>query len=361
MKCPQPDCGLENTDDRQYCDDCGKALKATQSEGTEGVVEDSLAEQTSAEQARAVAADGAPAPADVNTKEVAEFGLNLRVASGLDIGGKDEQEDACLAITVLYPARDPEFAVAALIGADGIGGSGDAGEVFAQTAVHILWTGIRRLLPYSERFQRFWATASREQCWDLLNNSLRAQDPSRDPLMAQVFWANSCVQNFAKTLLSPQQLENNGYGCTLVVAVMICDLKKGHIVIHGYNEGDAKIFVRLGNRIEQLSMDHTEQQGERDFLSRWLGRCDTPGGTRFERILQPGDTEGGGSVLICSDGLTNMLAAQDIAAVCQEAESGTECEALIARALTVETPHNPTHEPGDDNIFVAIADFRKGE
>ena len=64
----------------------------------------------------------------------------------------------------------------------------------------------------------------------------------------------------------------------------------------------------------------------------------------FETVLVPGDT-----VLLCSDGLTNMVDDDVIEKVLQEDESlDNQCQELIAKA---------NENGGNDNITVLLADF----
>lgn len=285
----------------------------------------------------------------------------------IDLGHvKDAQEDACLVEPIYYPDRDPRFAVITMIGADGIGGSGDAGEVFAQTAIHITWTGIRRLLPYSERFAEFLQLATHDACWKKLTDALRPPNgnAAKDPLMAQIFWANATIRDFARRLFVPEKqdmFERGGFGCTLVVGLVFCDLVQGRVNIQGYGIGDSKVFLVLDDSIEQISTDHVEiGEGGKEYLADWLGRSDRPGGNRFVERNLTVDQFSKGHVGACSDGLLNMIPLESIPVTCSQFASAQErASALRDRALNAETPHNPGHTPGDDNIFVTLTSFQK--
>jgi hypothetical protein len=266
------------------------------------------------------------------------------------------------------------------------------GEVFVTTAVHSVWTGVRNILPHAERFQRFFSTVSREDCWNMLNGAIRGTSPQYDPLLAQVFWANGIIRSYGKSMfwqdvcpneacqhpnqwgypyctkcntpltqkeLANSELQPNGWGCTFAVVVLVCDLKTGRKIIHYYWEGDPLIFLVLDGKLEVLSKEQVEtvvsDNKTLTVLSRWLGRCDIPGGERGEREIPPSAE---GWVGIGSDGLSNMLSPDHILQVLME--NGT-CQVLVDEALAVPKPYNETHTTGDDNMLVATATFQKKE
>ncbi|MBW4651215.1 MAG: Stp1/IreP family PP2C-type Ser/Thr phosphatase [Kastovskya adunca ATA6-11-RM4] len=126
--------------------------------------------------------------------------------------------------------------------------------------------------------------------------------------------------------------------------------------------GDSRIYRLRGDRLEQLTEDHTwvaraMKAGEitpeqarthpwRHVLSQCLGRQD------LRRIdIQPIDLQPGDRILLCSDGLTEELSDPLIASYLQSDTAGEQiAEALIKAAKEKE---------GKDNITVVIVEMKK--
>jgi protein phosphatase len=144
-----------------------------------------------------------------------------------------------------------------------------------------------------------------------------------------------------------------GMGTTLTVAgILGNDLVLGHV-------GDSRAYLLRGNAFRQLTTDHTLAQAlidagvassddpasrsMRHVLTAAIGSLDErvePQVQRF-RIL-PND-----QLLLCTDGLTEMVEDELIAQVLREAKSAQgACQTLIDLALTTG---------GTDNITVALA------
>ena len=147
-----------------------------------------------------------------------------------------------------------------------------------------------------------------------------------------------------------------GMGTTLTVAISLgATLMIGHI-------GDSRAYVMRGESLHQLTNDHTLAQALVDagianpdntakhalhhVLTAALGasseRAD-PQVLRFE--LSHGD-----QVLLCTDGLTEMVPAETIASVLTETHSSKDaCDSLIDLALSAG---------GVDNVTVVLARYQ---
>ncbi len=144
--------------------------------------------------------------------------------------------------------------------------------------------------------------------------------------------------------------ERFGMGTTLTAGV-VCGA-----AVHLAHVGDSRAYLlRPDQGLRQLTTDHTPVaeavaagllspddaavHPERNVLSRVLGldphvEVDAPG----PEPLQPGDR-----LLLCSDGLTEVVRDDEIAAVLAEHhEPAAACDALIAAALAGGGPDNVT-------------------
>src|SRR5687768_6567315 len=146
-----------------------------------------------------------------------------------------------------------------------------------------------------------------------------------------------------------------GMGTTLTVAAaMANDLIIGHV-------GDSRAYLLRGNEFKQLTTDHTLAQAlidagvanpddpasrsMRHVLTAAIGSLDE----RIEPQVQRFRLYSGDQLLLCTDGLTEMVEDDLIAEVLREAKSAaTACQNLIDLALA---------EGGTDNITVVAARF----
>lgn len=148
----------------------------------------------------------------------------------------------------------------------------------------------------------------------------------------------------------------SGMGTTLTVACSLgADLFLAHI-------GDSRAYVLRGNKLYQLTRDHTLAQamidagigeaenaivrGMRRVLTAALGSTVRPYDPDVQRFhLMRGD-----QVLLCTDGLTESVDAETISSILRNANSADEaCHALIEAALMAG---------GIDNVTVVLACYR---
>ena len=149
-----------------------------------------------------------------------------------------------------------------------------------------------------------------------------------------------------------------GFGTTMSLAASVGrNLFIAHI-------GDSRVYLFRGGQLHQLTRDHTYaaalyEAGKvtraeaathrlRHVLTKFLG-ADKAG----KPDVQDLPLENGDSVLLCSDGLNEMVSNDKIAAVLSEsADSRTTCGKLIDLALAAG---------GKDNVTVIVARYRIAE
>ena len=142
-----------------------------------------------------------------------------------------------------------------------------------------------------------------------------------------------------------------GMGTTLVAATIL-----DH-VLYFVNVGDSRLYL-INKEIRQLSKDHsmveemvrlgglTEEEAkhhpDKNIITRAMGVKDKVEPDFFEYRLKGGDT-----ILMCSDGLTNMVDDDEIFQIVKSARDIVEAvETLIQRA---------NENGGSDNIGIVLA------
>ena len=142
-----------------------------------------------------------------------------------------------------------------------------------------------------------------------------------------------------------------GMGTTLSLALsLVDDLIVAHV-------GDSPVYLFRKGRLNRLTRDHTVAQEHAAFdaahaarfrhvLTRAIGVGDTGGGPDVARYkLLDGDR-----LLLCTDGLTEMVGDESIAReLARGASSEETCQALVERAL---------EGGGKDNVTVVVATYR---
>lgn len=122
--------------------------------------------------------------------------------------------------------------------------------------------------------------------------------------------------------------------------------------VYACNVGDSRIFGLRGDRLLQISRDHTDAEymrekgitGRKPRLSQYLGM--NPASIRLEPHITEGNLQSGDVYLICSDGLTDMVEPEQIRQILSEGGSARQCVArLIAAAL---------EGGGRDNVTVIV-------
>ena len=153
----------------------------------------------------------------------------------------------------------------------------------------------------------------------------------------------------------------SGMGTTVTVALV--DAKEERVVFG--QVGDSRAYRLRGDELEQVTTDHSlvaelvrsgvltpeeaERHPQRSAITRAVGTESAIEADVFAMKAEPGDL-----FLLCSDGLTDMLGADDIAATILAADRDPEAagEALVAAANA---------EGGEDNITVVLFELVEGD
>ncbi|MBA2490405.1 MAG: Stp1/IreP family PP2C-type Ser/Thr phosphatase [Gammaproteobacteria bacterium] len=144
----------------------------------------------------------------------------------------------------------------------------------------------------------------------------------------------------------------HGMGTTLVMAIFYND------VITVANVGDSRLYRYRGNRLEQVTVDHTLRQElvdrgyctpaearaslNKNLITRALGTDVTVAIDLLDHAVLPGDL-----YLLCSDGLSDMLDDHEIQQAIER--SPTNLEAIAERLVLMAN-----HNGGRDNISVIL-------
>jgi len=230
----------------------------------------------------------------------------------------------------LVPGRIEEIGYVMLV-ADGMGGMA-AGEVASRLAISTL---VDLVLSTPDWIMRIGEPEVEEVMRRIAErfsrvNAVLIEQATRDPRLA-------------------------GMGTTMTLAFSLgADLFIAHV-------GDSRLYLLRQGALHKLTRDHTMAQ---QLMDAGLGPPQGVGVERFQHILtQALGAEkvpfkpqvqhlllaDGDQLLLCTDGLTDMVNDAAIAAVLQEKLSATEaCQALVDLAL---------HHGGRDNVTVAVGRY----
>jgi protein phosphatase len=229
------------------------------------------------------------------------------------------------------PPRSDEVGYGLLV-ADGVGGAA-AGETASRLAISTLVSLVLHTPDWimSDGSADIEAIMGRfAERYRLVHAALRDQSSS-DPTLA-------------------------GMGTTMTLA---CSLGTSLVVGH---VGDSRAYLLHDGRLHQLTRDHTYAQALMDLgkisadeaarhplrhvLTRSLGGSQSGAEGDFRR----GGLADGDQLLLCTDGLTNMVDDAAIGAILAGAGSADDaCQALVDAAL---------EHGGKDNVTVALARYR---
>jgi len=170
-----------------------------------------------------------------------------------------------------------------------------------------------------------------------------------------------CVEEINRQLVREMQAQAIRMGTTLAAAVVT-----GH-GIQAYNIGDSRVYLYQNQALSQLSKDHTPaaQKVQMGILTPAAARTDPDRHklTRFLGVAQeefagaleaapPVPAEGFCRLLLCSDGVSDMLEDPQIAEILGKATDAEKAaEALIQAALEAG---------GRDNATCIVADIGPG-
>ncbi len=223
-------------------------------------------------------------------------GLKTRITSGAFGRVKDQpSQDAC-------DGRQHHDSVIAVL-ADGVGRAEMGREAAEKT--------VQNFIGYFKSRPRGWSIRKAlEEFSKLINRSLHEESMTR--------------------------FERAELLCTAAVAVIEGDR------LHGLNVGDSRVYLLRGDKLTQLSVDHAETQpGFQHVLQRSMGMEAEVIPHFFETVIGVGDT-----VLLCSDGITNVLSDEQILSQLTTHSS--------ARTLISHAREHATEETLDDMSAVVI-------
>jgi len=264
-------------------------------------------------------------------------------AAGLSDAGRVRQKNEDWFYLRVVQSLQEKLA-ALFIVADGMGGH-LAGEVASQLTVATLESefnrdpkATRKLSDAELQAARHGGRATRKLSQTTLHDAIR-QSVQR---------ANQVVRNYARRYRS----RAGSAGSTVTMAVL-----KGWTA-HVANVGDSRTYLFRDKRLEQLTQDHSlvaslvaagqikpeeiYTHPQRNVIYRSLG--DKPGVKVdiFQQELQAGDT-----LLLCSDGLWEMVRDPQISKIVEKAPGVWEaCRRLVKAA---------NDNGGEDNVTVIVA------
>ena len=149
-----------------------------------------------------------------------------------------------------------------------------------------------------------------------------------------------------------EDIHLQGMGTTIVVATCL-----GHY-LHVANVGDSRLYI-IHDEVRQITRDHSlveemvrmggmdkttaRNHPDKNIITRAVGARDTVEVDFFSEELHPGDL-----VLMCSDGLTNMLEDEEIGRIVRET---VPLEEKAQKLIDAANEHG-----GKDNIAVILID-----
>jgi len=217
---------------------------------------------------------------------------------------------------------DEDKDIAVLVVCDGMGGA-NAGDIASELAAEVFMQHMKIKLE-----------SIKDVC---------SLDDIAEMMTGAVLLANTAVFN-----KSQQDEDYNGMGTTLTAAV---STTSGEIVV---NVGDSRLYHITNSKITQVTRDHSvvEDMVERGEITRTEARRHTSRNliTRAlgTGLYEPPDVfflkmKDGESILLCSDGLTDVVLDSEIQYELIRGTSVREsCEILVAMALRRGAPDNVT-------------------
>jgi protein phosphatase len=219
-----------------------------------------------------------------------------------------------------------------MVVADGMGGA-EAGEVASQMAIR---TFVNLLLHTPDWFMRLGDAEAKEVFRRIEERYRQVDQVLRD--QAEIIARRA------------------GMGTTLTMAASV-----GHDLILAHI-GDSRAYLLRDGKLHQLTRDHTLAQGLVDLgvirpdqaathklehvLSRVLGASGDQMGADVQRLFLGNEDQ----ILLCTDGLTDMVSPATITASLQDSKSSqVACRELVDKAL---------ENGGRDNVTIVVAKYR---
>ncbi|MBI2002368.1 MAG: Stp1/IreP family PP2C-type Ser/Thr phosphatase [candidate division NC10 bacterium] len=250
-------------------------------------------------------------------------------AARTDVGRKRQGNEDSFCI-------EPELGL--YVVADGMGGHA-AGEVASRLAVDTIREWMAKYLGGADVA--------------LVGSPVATCSREANCLLSSIRLANRVIYGAAQG-----RREYAGMGTTLVSVLAVDD----HVALA--HVGDSRIYRIREDQIAQLSRDHSlvQQQVEhgiispeeahasqyRHLITRALGLKESVEVDLEEVAARPGDV-----LLLCSDGLSDLLEDEEMLAIAREHTGDLEkaCQSLVDRA---------NYKGGDDNITALLVQAREG-
>jgi len=178
------------------------------------------------------------------------------------------------------------------------------------------------------------------------------EEVAKSPKNLPVAILDDAIQ-YANKLIKSKSMEDEsleGMGTTVVAATYMDD------TLYVANVGDSRLYV-IGDTITQITRDHSlveemvrmggldraaaRNHPDKNIITRAIGASNSVNVDFFEVTMKPGDI-----VLMCSDGLTNMIEDEDILRLIK-----SETDLKAKADLLVKTAND---NGGKDNIAVLL-------
>ena len=190
---------------------------------------------------------------------------------------------------------------------------------------------------------------------DIVAERLVLDDPEAD---VPVILDNALAEaNFRVWQESQDVAELHGMGTTLVGAFVMTD----PIAVWTVNLGDSRLYLVSETKISQITKDHSyvqylvdtgaisaaeaEKRTDKNIITKAVGIS-----VRAVPDIAPLGAEKGECLLLCSDGLTDMLSDDEIYGVA--ALSGVSLEERVGKLVSLAN-----NAGGDDNITVVMVEL----
>ncbi len=270
--------------------------------------------------------------------------ITLHAAGGKDVGKVRKLNEDEFYVKIVQSSNEP--AVGLLIVADGMGGTA-GGELASEWAVKTVRNELQDLFVPADLMQTRKLSAAEIAALDGQPTTQVVDFTMQARVERAVQRANEVVFNYARN--RPDKAGDTG--TTLTMALI-----QGSIAYIA-NVGDSRTYLWSQGQLQPITEDHSlvaslvkvgqiqpdeiYAHPQRNLIYRSLGGKPTVEVDQFVQPLQPGDR-----LLLCSDGLWEMVRDPDIAAILRDAPSpAAACERLIEAANACG---------GEDNISAVV-------
>jgi len=271
--------------------------------------------------------------------------ITLHAAGSKDVGQvRDLNEDEFF-VKVVQASDEPPIGL--FIVADGMGGTA-GGELASEWAVKTVRNELQDLFAPANLMQTRKLSAAEIAALDGQPTTQIVDFTMQERVARAVQRANEVVVNYARN--RPDRAADTG--TTLTMAVV------KESIAYIANVGDSRTYLWSQGRLRPITEDHSlvaslvkvgqiepdeiYAHPQRNLIYRSLGSKPAVEVDQFVQPLQPGD-----QLLLCSDGLWEMVRDPDIAVILRDAPSPTAaCNRLIEAANACG---------GEDNVSVVVA------